>query len=191
MTYLSRGRRNYYQPLQFNNRRGQGLWRPPSHHPQGQNTQERNAVLNDIQQFMNQAIIDKHQAIIDVTGQEMTLYGQKVSLTSRADEDKIGEEALHMDEIKPSEPRPIHLPLILPYAVDVAPEAAKVIFLDVSNKEKDPGNEYIVDPLQCNGVLDEKHIYIARSINRCIQCPPSEAQKTPKYVIPVQIVNMN
>jgi hypothetical protein len=102
----------------------------------------------------------KHQAIIDVTGLEMTLCGHKESLTSRADEDRIHVETLRMDVINPSEPRSIHLTLILPYAVDVAPKAAKVIFLDVPNKETDRRNEeYIVDPLQCNEILDEIHIY--------------------------------
>ena len=151
--------------------------------------------------------LSKHNAIIDVKGREMTLYGQRVSLTSHTDVNSKYAETLHLGVINPTEQQPSCMPLILPHAVDLAPSAARILFLEVPTPapaREDTKNEYIVEPLEYNEALDEKHIYVARSICQHIEKKPNgstteiakptkqrKSNESPKYVIPIKITNMN
>ena len=60
-----------------------------------------------------------------------------------------------MGVINPFEQRPPHMPLILPYAVDLAPSAARISSLEVPAPIEEK-REYIVEPLYYNESLDVK-----------------------------------
>lgn len=141
--------------------------------------------------------LHKYKAVIDIGKHELTLHGKKIPLVSCVTEDEQQAEVSHVGVMNPPE-APTYSPLKLQSPLKISPGNTRIIFLRVNQNTiySQENSDYVVEPLEINQALDEKRIYVARTVSRILKnkCGGKYCNKKClkcTYHIPIQITNFN
>jgi transposase InsO family protein len=141
----------------------------------------------------------KYRGVINIGKNEITLNGHTTPLVSSYSQNQdYAEVRLLGKDVTQPPPTPRYTPLKTDTPLKISPGNAKINFFQVSHKQATDFREnlFVVEPLEINQPLDEKRIYIARTISQLIkkECNSKYCHKNCiqcKYFIPVQISNFN